>query len=463
MSTEKKIAVIGLGYVGLPLARLFATKYPTVGFDINQKRIDELRAGHDSTLEVEDDILQAVLVSENPFTETQKNKNTETQKNENTEKQLIGLFCSNQLSDIADANFYVVTVPTPVDKHNRPDLTPLYKASETVGRVLKKGDIVVYESTVYPGVTEEECIPVLEKISGLKFNEDFFAGYSPERINPGDKEHTVEKILKVTSGSTPEIGKHVDAVYKSVITAGTHLAPTIKVAEAAKVIENSQRDINIAFVNELAKIFNILGIDTHAVLEAAGTKWNFLPFKPGLVGGHCIGVDPYYLAQKAQEHGYHPEIILAGRRLNDSMGEYVASQVVKCMIRKGINVCEAEVLMLGITFKENCPDVRNTKIVDVIRALEDYGVKVSIYDPWANPAEVKHEYGIDCCVDLSEAKVNGTKNPEEQKNKKTKKYDAIVLGVAHKEFLELDLDALKKENGVVYDVKGILQGSDNRL
>ena len=491
----KKIAVIGLGYVGLPLARLFATKFPTVGFDINQKRIDELRSGTDSTLEVEDDILQAVLVNENPFTETQKNKNTETQKNENTKEQSaptthtsnpaprtpdsalltpkIGLFCSNQLTDITDANFYVVTVPTPVDKHNRPDLTPLYKASETVGKVLKKGDIVVYESTVYPGVTEEECIPLLERVSGLKFNVDFFAGYSPERINPGDKEHTVEKILKVTAGSTPEIGKEVDAVYKSVITAGTHLAPTIKVAEAAKVIENSQRDINIAFVNELAKIFNILDIDTHAVLEAAGTKWNFLPFKPGLVGGHCIGVDPYYLAQKAQEHGYHPEIILAGRRLNDSMGGYVASQVVKTMIKKGINVAEAEVLMLGITFKENCPDVRNTKIVDVVRALEDYGIKVSIYDPWANPAEVKHEYGIDCCADLAEAKVNGSpimkeqknENPEEQKNKKTKKqqYDAIILGVAHKEFMELDLDALKKENGITYDVKGILEKADSRL
>lgn len=456
----KKIAVIGLGYVGLPLARLFATKYPTVGFDINQKRIYELRSGTDSTLEVEDDILQAVLVKQNPLLAAPYPPQEGVG---GGNKPQTGLFCSNQLTDIADANFYVVTVPTPVDKHNRPDLTPLYKASETVGKVLKKGDIVVYESTVYPGVTEEECIPVLERVSGLKFNVDFFAGYSPERINPGDKEHTVEKILKVTAGSTPEIGKEVDAVYKSVITAGTHLAPTIKVAEAAKVIENSQRDINIAFVNELAKIFNILDIDTHAVLEAAGTKWNFLPFKPGLVGGHCIGVDPYYLAQKAQEHGYHPEIILAGRRLNDSMGQYVASQVVKTMIKKGINVAEAEVLMLGITFKENCPDVRNTKIVDVVRALEDYGVKVSIYDPWANPAEVKHEYGIDCCADLSEAKVNGSTITEEQKDEKTKKYDAIVLGVAHKEFLELDLDALKKENGVVYDVKGILEGSDNRL
>ncbi len=427
----KKIAVIGLGYVGLPLARLFATKFPVVGFDINQYRVDGLRSGTDSTLEVEDNVLQAVLVQENPF-----------------DGGANGLWCSNQLSDIQQANFYVVTVPTPVDKNNRPDLTPLYKASETVGKVLKKGDIVVYESTVYPGVTEEECIPVLESVSGLKFNVDFFAGYSPERINPGDKEHTVEKILKVTAGSTPEVGLEVDAVYKSVITAGTHLAPNIKVAEAAKVIENSQRDINIAFVNELAKIFNILDIDTHAVLEAAGTKWNFLPFRPGLVGGHCIGVDPYYLAQKAQEHGYHPEIILAGRRLNDSMGEYVASQVIKCMIKKGINVNGAEVLMLGVTFKENCPDVRNTKIVDVVATLEDYGVKVSIYDPWANPEEVKHEYGLECCAELS----------------KGIKYDAIVLGVAHKEFLDLDFDSLRKEKSLVYDVKGIISSkADNRL
>lgn len=426
----KKIAVIGLGYVGLPLARLFATKYPVLGFDINQKRIDELRSGKDLTLEVEDDILQSVLVNENPFN-----------------NQVNGLFCSNILSDIEGANFYVVTVPTPVDKHNRPDLTPLYKASESVGKVLKKGDIVVYESTVYPGVTEEECIPVLEKVSGLKFNVDFFAGYSPERINPGDKQHTVEKILKVTSGSTPEIGKEVDEVYKSVITAGTHLAPAIKVAEAAKVIENSQRDINIAFVNELAKIFNILEIDTHAVLEAAGTKWNFLPFKPGLVGGHCIGVDPYYLAQKAQEHGYHPEIILAGRRLNDSMGEYVASQVVKTMIKRGINVNGAKALMLGVTFKENCPDVRNTKIVDVIKALEDYGIEVSTFDPWANPSEVKHEYGIESICEL----------PKE-------KFDGIILGVAHQEFLEMDLESLRKSISIIYDVKGILMDkSDAKL
>ncbi|HMR19219.1 MAG TPA: nucleotide sugar dehydrogenase [Sphingobacterium sp.] len=483
---SQRIAVIGLGYVGLPLARLFATKYPTIGFDINQKRIDELRGGTDSTLEVEDDILQAVLVDENPFSVTPSESvgypspqvsQPPYPQVSNSPSPKTGLYCSNQLSDIEDANFYVVTVPTPVDKHNRPDLTPLYKASETVGKVLKKGDIVVYESTVYPGVTEEECIPVLERVSGLKFNVDFFAGYSPERINPGDKEHTVEKILKVTSGSTPEIGKIIDTVYKSVITAGTHLAPTIKVAEAAKVIENSQRDINIAFVNELAKIFNILDIDTHAVLEAAGTKWNFLPFKPGLVGGHCIGVDPYYLAQKAQEHGYHPEIILAGRRLNDSMGEYVASQVVKCMIKKGINVAEAEVLMLGITFKENCPDVRNTKIVDVIRALQDYGVKVTTYDPWANPVEVKHEYGLDCCAELSQVAQhsgNGqaSTSPSPQVSPSpshpvtqspSRKYDAIVLGVAHKEFLDLDLESLKKENAIVYDVKGILVECDNRL
>lgn len=431
----KKIAVIGLGYVGLPLARLFATKYPVVGFDINQKRITELMSGKDVTLEVADDTLQGVLQDKNPYT-------TNTN----------GLYCSDNLSDIAEANFYIITVPTPVDKHNRPDLTPLYKSSETVGKVLKKGDIVVYESTVYPGVTEEECIPVLERISGLKFNVDFYAGYSPERINPGDKEHTVEKILKVTSGSTPEIGIEVDNVYKSVITAGTHLAPTIKVAEAAKVIENSQRDINIAFVNELAKIFNILEIDTHAVLKAAGTKWNFLPFKPGLVGGHCIGVDPYYLAQKAQEHGYHPEIILAGRRLNDSMGEYVASQVVKTMIKNNIKVNGAKVLLLGITFKENCPDVRNTKIVDVIKALKEYSVNVTIYDPWASPEEVMHEYGF--------STVNNIDNAMIKKNG----FDAIVLGVAHKEFLDLDLNEfLEKENGVIYDVKGILKNSTVKL
>jgi UDP-N-acetyl-D-glucosamine/UDP-N-acetyl-D-galactosamine dehydrogenase len=427
---QYKIAVIGLGYVGLPLARLFATQYPVVGFDINQKRIEELNTGVDNTLEVENEVLKAILKQENPF----------HQANEK------GLYCSADINDIQDANIYIITVPTPVDKHNRPDLTPLYKSSETVGKVLSKGDIVIYESTVYPGATEEECIPVLERVSGLKFNQDFFAGYSPERINPGDKEHTVEKILKVTSGSTPEIGKVVDTLYKSVIIAGTHLAPTIKIAEAAKVIENSQRDINIAFVNELAKIFNLLEIDTHAVLEAAGTKWNFLPFKPGLVGGHCIGVDPYYLAQKAQENGYHPEIILAGRRLNDSMGQYVASQLVKTMIKKKITINGARVLNLGITFKENCPDVRNTKAVDVIRGLEDYALHVTTFDPWAKPEEVKHEYDLDV--------INGI--PDE-------KFDAIILTVAHKEFMDINLNNYLKEDGIIYDVKGILEKCDSRL
>ncbi|MFN7675677.1 nucleotide sugar dehydrogenase [Flavobacterium sp.] len=422
-----KIAIIGLGYVGLPLARLFATKYPVVGFDINQNRINELNSGLDSTLEIDEATLKNVLLTSTGSSN--------------------GLYCSCNIADISDCNYYIVTVPTPVDKNNRPDLTPLYKSSETVGKVLKKGDIVIYESTVYPGVTEEECIPVLERVSGLKFNVDFFAGYSPERINPGDKEHTVEKILKVTSGSTPEIGQKVNNLYQSVITAGTHLAPSIKVAEAAKVIENSQRDINIAFVNELAKIFNLLEIDTHAVLEAAGTKWNFLPFKPGLVGGHCIGVDPYYLAQKAQEKGYHPEIILAGRRLNDSMGEYVASQVVKLMIKKGVVINGANLLMLGITFKENCPDVRNTKIVDVVHALEDYGIKVSIFDPWAKPSEVEHEYQLETTNEL----------PRET-------FDAIVLGVAHTAFTTIDLSKLKKEKGVLFDVKGVLnEKADGRL
>ena len=425
---QHKITVLGLGYVGLPLARLFATKFPTVGFDINQTRIQELNNGHDDTLEVSDELLKSALVQNNPTKDQQ------------------GLYCSHDLKDIEDSNIYIITVPTPVDKNNRPILTPLIKASETVGKVLKKGDIVIYESTVYPGATEEDCIPVVEKISGLKFNVDFFAGYSPERINPGDKEHTVEKILKVTSGSTPEIGVIVNDIYKSVITAGTHLAPTIKVAEAAKVIENSQRDINIAFVNELAKIFNLMDINTHDVLEAAGTKWNFLPFKPGLVGGHCIGVDPYYLAQKAQEYGYHPEIILAGRRLNDSMGQYVASQVIKTMIKKDIAVNNAKILMLGITFKENCPDVRNTKIVDVIAALEDYGTQVSIYDPWANSAEVKHEYGL----------VNSSEIP-------TEKFDAVILGVAHKEFLTMDLELVRNEVSILYDVKGVLKNASGCL
>jgi UDP-N-acetyl-D-galactosamine dehydrogenase len=416
-----KIGIIGLGYVGLPLARLFATKYSVVGFDIQQQRVNELNSGLDVTLEVEKDILQSVLV---------------TSSNEKT-----GLFCTTQIKELEDCNYYIVTVPTPVDRNNRPDLTALYKSSETVGKVLKKGDIVIYESTVYPGLTEEECVPVLEKVSGLKFNTDFFAGYSPERINPGDKEHTVDKILKITAGSTPETGIKVNELYKSVITAGTHLAPSIKVAEAAKVIENSQRDINIAFVNELAKIFNILEIDTQAVLEAAGTKWNFLNFKPGLVGGHCIGVDPYYLAQKAQEAGYHPEIILAGRRLNDSMGEYVASRIVKLMIKKEIPVNNAKLLMLGITFKENCPDVRNTKIVEVVRCLKEYGIEVIIYDPWANPDEVAHEYKLTTINKL----------PNDQ-------FDVVVLGVAHQEFLALDLESLKMPNSVVYDVKGVLKG-----
>lgn len=428
MNTNK-IAVIGLGYVGLPLARLFATKYQVVGFDINQNRIEELQSGTDSTLEVEDAVLQSVL----------KTSNTND----------VGLFCSSNLDDIKDCNYYIVTVPTPIDKNNRPDLTPLYKSSETVGKVLKKGDIVIYESTVYPGVTEEECVPVLERVSGLSFNKDFYAGYSPERINPGDKLHTVEKILKVTAGSTPEIGEKVNALYASVITAGTHLAPSIKVAEAAKVIENSQRDINIAFVNELAKIFNLMDIDTHAVLEAAGTKWNFLPFKPGLVGGHCIGVDPYYLAQKAQEVGYHPEIILAGRRVNDGMGQYVASEVIKLMVKNDIRIKKSKILVLGITFKENCPDVRNTKAVDVINQLKSYGTDVTIYDPWANPEEVMHEYGL-----------STTNQPPDP----TEGFDAIVLTVAHKEYLNLNLNHLLNPKGILYDVKGVLKGHvDGRL
>lgn len=425
-----KIAVIGLGYVGLPLARLFATKYSVVGFDINQTRIYELQNGNDATLEVETEDLKGVLKSLN--------------------NQDYGLYCSSDVTSIRDCNYYIITVPTPIDKNNRPDLTPLYKASQTVGGVLKKGDIVIYESTVYPGATEEECIPVLERISGMKFNEDFFVGYSPERINPGDKEHTVERILKVTSGSTTEIGYKVDILYKSVITAGTHLAPSIKVAEAAKVIENSQRDINIAFVNELAKIFNLLEIDTKAVLEAAGTKWNFLPFKPGLVGGHCIGVDPYYLAQKAQEVGYHPEILLAGRRLNDSMGEYVASQVVKLMIKRGILVNGASLLMLGITFKENCPDVRNSKIIDVIKSLKDYGINVTVYDPFANPEEVLHEYGQ---IIKSTELVCGNM---EIILANQFRYEAIIVGVAHNEFLKMNLSELQSKKSIIFDVKGVL-------
>jgi UDP-N-acetyl-D-galactosamine dehydrogenase len=415
----KNITIIGLGYVGLPLARLFATKYNVIGFDINTTRISQLKNGEDTTLEVDNQTLKKVIKHQND--------------------NQIGLYCTNNIEDIKNSNIFIITVPTPVDKNNRPDLTPLYKSSETVGKVLKKNDIVIYESTVYPGVTEDECVPVLEKISGLKFNQDFFVGYSPERINPGDKEKTVEKILKVTAGSTPEIGKIVDDLYKSVILAGTHLAPTIKVAEAAKVIENSQRDINIAFVNELSKIFNLLQINTNDVLEAAGTKWNFLPFKPGLVGGHCIGVDPYYLAQKAQEVGYHPEIILAGRRLNDTMGQYVATEVVKLMINNNVKVNGSDILMLGITFKENCPDVRNTKIVDVVSNLKQYQTNIDIFDPLANPEEVLHEYNLNSSQILP-----------------NKKYDAIILGVAHNEFKDIDFELLKKPEAVIYDVKGIL-------
>ncbi len=416
-----KIAVIGLGYVGLPLARLFSTKYETVGFDMNKARVKALRNGHDETLEVSDELLQEALAG--------------------------GFNCTDNIQDIQDCNFYIVAVPTPVDKYHHPDLTPLYRASETVGKVISKGDIVVYESTVYPGVTEDECMPVIEKFSGLVYNVDFFAGYSPERINPGDKEHTVEKIRKITSGSTPEVGKFIDEIYSSVITAGTYLASSIRVAEAAKVIENSQRDINIAFVNELARIFNLMGIDTRSVLEAAGTKWNFLPFKPGLVGGHCIGVDPYYLAQKAQEYGYHPEIILAGRRMNDSMGEYVASQVIKLMLKKGVQVLNSNVLILGFTFKENCPDVRNTKVIDIYNALMGYNLNITIFDPWANPEIVKNEYGIQLVNELP-----------------NKKYEAIILAVAHDKFADLDIESMKADKSIVYDVKGVLGYSiDGRL
>lgn len=411
---EIKIAVIGLGYVGLPLARLFSTKYQTIGFDINKQRVNELMQGIDSTLEVEADLLNKALNS--------------------------GFKCTTELNDTKDCNIYIITVPTPVDKNKRPDLTPLIKASESVGTVISKGDIVIYESTVYPGATEEDCIPAIERTSGLMFNKDFFAGYSPERINPGDKEHTVEKIKKITSGSTTETAQKVNELYASVIIGGTHLATSIKVAEAAKVIENSQRDINIAFVNELAKIFNLMEIDTHEVLEAAGTKWNFLPFKPGLVGGHCIGVDPYYLAQKAQEYGYNPEIILAGRRMNDEMGKYVAQQVIKLMIKKGHHIKGAKALMLGITFKENCPDIRNTRAIDIYHELTDYGIDVTVYDPWANPEEVKHEYGI----------------PTINKFPENNGYKAIVLAVAHDEFKKIDMHSHKESGAVIYDVKNII-------
>jgi UDP-N-acetyl-D-galactosamine dehydrogenase len=426
-----KIAVIGLGYVGLPLARLFSTKFETIGFDINKNRVESLMNGVDETLEVSNEVLLKAIQN--------------------------GFICTTDIQKIKDCNYYIVTVPTPVDRNNRPDLNPLKKASETVGKVISKGDIVVYESTVYPGATEDDCIPVVEWVSGLKYNIDFFAGYSPERINPGDKEHTIEKIKKVTSGSNPETAKKVNELYRSVIIAGTHLAPSIKVAEAAKVIENSQRDINIAFVNELAKIFNRMGIDTHDVLEAAGTKWNFLPFKPGLVGGHCIGVDPYYLAQKAQEAGYHPEIILAGRRMNDSMGQYVASEVVKLMIKKGTPVKGAKALMLGITFKENCPDTRNTKAIDIYNEMKEYEIDVDIYDPWANPEEVKHEYGITILREAPQLpSLLGVRGGQ---------WGVIILAVAHNEFRSIDLERYKQNGTIIYDVKGILDPTitDGRL
>mgnify|MGYP000972028387 FL=1 len=408
-----KIAVIGLGYVGLPLARLFSTKFTTVGFDMNQARVDALMTGHDATLEVDDCLLQEAIAN--------------------------GFKCTTDLEEIRDCNFYVVAVPTPVDDNNRPDLNPLWGASETVGKVISKGDIVVYESTVYPGVTEEECLPVVERVSGLKFNEDFFAGYSPERINPGDKEHTVEKIKKVTSGSTPKIADIVDSVYNAVLINGTHKAPSIKVAEASKIIENSQRDVNIAFMNELAKIFNAMGIDTHDVIEAAASKWNFITLNPGLVGGHCISVDPYYLIQKAQVYGVLPRIMFSARRLNDGMGAYVANQTIKCMNKKGVMVKDAKILLMGVTFKENCPDVRNTKIVDIYTTLQEYTNNVTVYDPWANADVVKHEYGIDITTELP-----------------IEKFDAVIMGVAHKQFLSLDVKSLVKEGGVIYDVKGLL-------
>ena len=424
---KKKIAIIGLGYVGLPLAVAFAEKYKVIGFDINSLRVSELNSGNDGTLEIETNQLNQVLDLENINS--------------------IGLHLTTKKEELSDCDIYIVTVPTPTDKHNRPVLTPMIKASETIAGYLKKGNIVVYESTVYPGVTEDEMVPVLEKNSGLKFNEDFYCGYSPERINPGDREHTVTKILKVTSGSTPQIAEIIDQLYKSIIVAGTHKAPSIKVAEAAKVIENSQRDINIAFVNELSKIFNLIGIDTNDVLEAAGTKWNFLKFKPGLVGGHCIGVDPYYLAQKAQEVGYHPEIILAGRRLNDSMGQYVATEVVKLMMRKDIKVLNSKVLLLGFAFKEDCPDVRNTRVIDIYNELRNFDINVEVYDPWVNPSEVKKEYNVEILNSLSDCN-----------------YAAIILAVAHKDFLDLNIRSLS-QSGIIFDVKGVLPKEiiDSRL
>lgn len=421
-----KITVIGLGYVGLPLARLFATKYAVIGFDVNQNRIAELRNCNDKTLEVSEELLKTVIISNNP------------QKNEK------GLYFTADSEEIKDSNIYIVTVPTPVDKNNKPDFSPLYNASELVGKVLKKDDIVIYESTVFPGATEEECVPVLEKFSGLKFNQDFFVGYSPERINPGDKEHTVEKILKITSGSTPEIAQKVDELYQSVLLAGTHLAPSIKVAEAAKVIENTQRDVNIAFVNELSKIFNLMGIDTQEVLKAAGTKWNFLPFKPGLVGGHCTGVDPYYLAHKAIEFDYHPEIILAGRRMNDSMGNYVASETVKQMLKKDFKVKNSEILVLGFAFKENCTDFRNTKVTDIVKNLQEFGANVTVFDSWINAEDAEKEYNV---------KVENVLP--------NKKFEAIILAVPHQDFLELNFKNLLHKNGIIYDVKGVLPKSEN--
>lgn len=408
-----KIAVIGLGYVGLPLARLFSTKYRTIGYDMNKSRVDILMSGHDATLEVSDELLKSAI------------KN--------------GFVCTTDLETIRECNFYIVAVPTPVDKNNNPDLTPLYGASTTVGRIISKNNIVVYESTVYPGVTEDECIPIVERVSGLIYNIDFFAGYSPERINPGDKEHTVDKIKKITSGSTPEVAKIINQVYSSVILAGTHMAPSIKVAEAAKVIENSQRDINIAFVNELSHIFRKMDIDTQDVLKAASTKWNFLPFKPGLVGGHCIGVDPYYLAQCAQRNGYNPEIILAGRRMNDMMGAYVANEVIKLMLKNGIQILHSDILILGFTFKENCPDIRNTKVIDIYKTLKEYDINISVYDPWTTPTIVKREYGIEVT----------NKMP-------SKKYDTVILAVAHKEFNDIDINKLVKDIHIIFDVKGIL-------
>lgn len=420
--TTHKICVIGLGYVGLPLARLFSTKYSTIGFDMNQKRVDALMKGHDATLEVSDELLQDAISK--------------------------GFRCTTDINDIRDCNVYIVAVPTPVDENNRPDLKPLWGASETVGKVISKGNIVIYESTVYPGVTEEECLPVVEKVSGLKFNEDFYAGYSPERINPGDKEHTVEKIRKVTSGSTPEIADIVDGLYNSVLVNGTHKAPSIKVAEASKIIENSQRDVNIAFMNELAKIFNAMRIDTRDVIEAASSKWNFIKLSPGLVGGHCISVDPYYLIQKAQVYGVLPRVMFSARRLNDGMGDYVANQTIKCMNKKGIIVKDSKILILGITFKENCPDIRNTKVVDIYHTLNEYTDKITIYDPWADKEKVKHEYGIDITNSL----------PQGQ-------YDAVILAVAHNEFKDIDFSSLSNGNNVIYDVKGILSRDiiDGRL